>query len=85
MSNDFSTYNFKGKNIRIKRDKDTNTNWFVIVDVLSVVISNKVDAFWEKIKIQALSDEDIFSPVQLISYFNSINHRFTIFCWRGGG
>lgn len=58
MSNDFSTYNFKGKNIRIKRDKDTNTNWFVIVDVLSVVISNKVDAFWEKIKIQALSDED---------------------------
>ncbi|MBR6177371.1 MAG: zinc ribbon domain-containing protein [Bacteroidales bacterium] len=58
MSNDFSTYDFKGKNIRIKRDKDTNTNWFVIVDVLSVVISNKVDAFWEKIKIQALSDED---------------------------
>lgn len=26
----------------------------------------------------------VFSAVQLISYFNSINHRFTIFDWRGG-
>lgn len=51
MSNDFSTYNYHGKTIRVMRDQTDNKNWFVVVDVLSLLINN-AEVFGKKSKIK---------------------------------
>ena len=69
MNDDFFPYDFKGKTIRIKRDHINRKNIFVIVDALSIVYSNNVEVFWEKIKKQALAkgvhSSKLFSTVSI--------------------
>ncbi len=90
-------FNESFKNYKPKHTK----NWFQSCDNLTEIkgmkenlntseVKNMSGMFWhcEKLTSIDLSEFDtknVFSAVQLISYFNSINHRFTISCWGGGG